>query len=249
MNEDRELEESLAAITAAHFDAGGMACDYAALAASAERVRLDACLAGLAAFDLKRVRIAAQNAFWVNVFNAVVLRDASELALAGSVREVEGFFEGPRLKIGGLAFSLDDIEHGLLRGNVPKFGRLRAPMRHDDPRLVYMPLAFDERIHFAMYSAARSSPAMRVFGAGSLDAQFAQATAEYLRRTVRIEQEGAVVVLPRQFYWYSRDFGGESGALDFALARLDDEAVEQVDRRRGKVKLRYDKFDWNLNRR
>jgi hypothetical protein len=249
MGEDRELEESLAAARAAHFDASGTACDYTALAGSAERGRLDACLAGLESFDLKRVRIAAQNAFWVNVFNAVVLRDASQLALAGSVRDVEGFFERARLKIGGLAYSLDDIEHGLLRGNVPKFGRLRSPMRHDDPRLAYMPLAFDERIHFAMYSAARSSPAMRVFSAGSLDVQFGQATAEYLRRTVRIEQEGAVVVLPRQFYWYSRDFGGESGALDFALARLDDEAVELVDRRGGKVKLHYDKFDWSLNRR
>lgn len=226
-----------------------MACDYAALGASAEHGRLDACLAGLASFDAKRVRIAAQNAFWVNVFNAVVLRDAPELALAGSVREVEGFFDRPRLSIGGLAYSLDDIEHGLLRGNVPKFGRLRSPMRHDDPRLAHMPLAFDERVHFAMYSAARSSPALRVFSAGSLDIQFEQATAEYLRRTVRIEEEGAVVVLPRQFYWYSKDFGGEGGALEFALARLDDAPVELVDHRHGKVKLHYAKFDWSLNRR
>jgi hypothetical protein len=80
MGEDRELEESLAAVRAAHFDASGTACDYTALAGSAERGRLDACLAGLESFDLKRVRIAAQNAFWVNVFNAVVLRDASQLA-------------------------------------------------------------------------------------------------------------------------------------------------------------------------
>jgi len=249
MDKDGELEESLAAVRAAHFDAGGMACDYAALGASAERGRLDACLAGLESFDLKRLRIAAQNAFWVNVFNAVVLRDAAELALAGSVREVEGFFDRPRLSMGGLAYSLDDVEHGLLRGNVHKFGRLRSPMRRDDPRLAHMPVAFDERIHFAMYSAARSSPAMRVFTGGLLDAQFEEATTEYIRRTVRIEREGAVIVLPRQFYWYSTDFGGESGALDFVLARLDDEAVELIDQQHGNVKLHYAKFDWSLNRK
>ena len=247
---DRELEGALAASKAAHFDAGGHACDYAALARSAERDRLSACLAVLAAFDPRRVRIPAQTAFWINVFNAVVVRDAAELARAGSVREVEGFFERVRLKVGGLDYSLDDIEHGLLRGNVPKFGRLRAPMERDDLRLAHMPLAFDERMHFALYSASRSSPPLRVFDAGRLDRQLEEATADYLRRTVRVEQDGAVVFLPRQFYWYAADFDGERGALEFALARLEDEAaIDAVDRRHGRVKLKYLDFDWSLNRR
>ena len=73
------------------------------------------------------------------------------------------------------------------------------------------------------------------------------ATAAYLRRVVRVEQQGALVILPRQFYWYPSDFGGERDALAFALARLDEPAVDLVDRRRGKVKLRYAEFDWRLN--
>jgi len=64
---------------------------------------------------------------------------------------------------------------------------------------------------------------------------------------VRVESEGAVVVLPRQFQWYAADFGGERNALNFALARLDDEAVDLVDRRRGRVKVRYAEFDWRPN--
>lgn len=246
---DGPLEESLQAIRISHFDASATACDYAALAVSRERARLAACLADLESFDFKRVRIPAQTAFWINVFNAVVLRDTPELAHADSVRKVQGFFERPRLKVGGLGYSLDDIEHGLLRGNVPKHGRLRAPMKRDDPRLAHMPLAYDERMHFGMYSASRSSPALRVFAGGQLDVQLEQATAEYLRRHVRVENEGAMVVLPRQFYWYRSDFGGERSALEFALVRLDDELVELVDRRRGRVKIRYTGFDWTLNRR
>lgn len=249
MSKDLELVESLAAVRAAHFEADGLACDFAALGASAERRRLAAGLAELESFDPKNVRIAAQTAFWINLFNAAVLRDAPELSQAASVREVEAFFDRARLKIGGLTYSLDDIEHGVLRGNVPKFGRLRSPMKRDDPRLAYMPLAFDERLHFAIFSATRSSPAMRVYAGGRLDAQFEEATAEYLRRMVRVERNGALVVLPRQFHWYSKDFGGERGALEFVLARLDEEVVEPVDRRRGAVKLHYDKFDWSINRR
>src|SRR5678816_3993219 len=120
-------------------------------------------------------------------------------------------------------------------------------MQRDDPRLAYMPLAYDERMHFAMYSVSRSSPPLNAFGAGRLDAELEDATSGYLRRQVRVESEGAIVVLPRLFQWYADDFGGERSALTFALARLDDEAVDLVDRRRGRVKVRYAEFDWRPN--
>jgi hypothetical protein len=102
-------------------------------------------------------------------------------------------------------------------------------------------------MHFGMFSVARSSPPFNAFGAGRLDAELEDATARYLQRHVRVESEGAVVVLPRQFQWYAADFGGERNALNFALARLDDEAVDLVDRRRGRVKVRYAEFDWRPN--
>jgi hypothetical protein len=247
---DRQLAEALGTAKAAHFDARGAACDYAALAASGERGRLAACLAGFEGFDIRRMHIPAQMAFWINVFNAGVLRDAAELASASSAREVQAFFERPRLRIGAHAYSLDDIEHGLLRGNAAKPGRSRAPMQRGDPRLEYMPILFDERMHFALHSACRSSPPLRVFDGGKLDEQLEEATADYVRRTVRIESQGAVIVLPRLLRWFAQDFGGESGIVEFVVARIDDEAaVEMVDRRLGRVKLQYAEFDWTLNRR
>jgi hypothetical protein len=249
MDPGRELAEAIAAIKAAHFDAEGNACDYAALAASSQRGRLAARLGDLQGIDLKRLRIPAQTAFWINIFNAAVLRDAMELAFAESVREVEAFFERPRISVGGLAYSLDDVQHGLLRGNLAKHGRLRAPMSRDDPRLAFMPLAFDERIHFALFSAARSSPALQAFEAGALEGQLDAAAGAYVRRMVRIEQDGAVVVLPRQFRWYASDFGDAHGIIEFVAAWLEEDAVAAIDRRRGRVKLRYADFDWTLNRK
>jgi hypothetical protein len=251
---DRELGEglaaALAAAKAAHFDAAGAACDYDALAASPERERLAACLAALESIDIRRLHIPAQMAFWINVFNAGVLRDATELESAASARQVQAFFERPRLWIGTHAYSLDDIEHGLLRGNAPKPGRFRAPMARDDPRLVYMPILFDERMHFALHSACRSSPPLAVFEGGQLDRQLEQATRGYLGRTVRIEGEGALLILPRLLRWFAADFGGENGVVEFVMARIDDEAaVEMVDRRRGAVRLHYSEFDWTLNRK
>jgi len=249
MDLDLQLAEAITAVRAAYFDADGTVCDYDALAVSREHGRLAACLADLQPVDPRLVRIASRTAFWLNLFNAAVLRDAAELAMAATLKEAEAFFERPRAKVGGLAYSLDDIQHGLLRGNVAKQGRRHAPMSRDDPRLAHMPLAYDERIHFALYCAARSSPALRVFESGRLERELDQAAGDYLRRSVRVESNGAVLVVPRQFKWYGPDFGGAHGIIEFVAAFLDDDAVEAIDRRRGDVKLRYAPFDWVLNRR
>jgi len=249
MEPDRQLAEAIEAARVAHFDHLGQSCRYPAFAVSRERGRLAAFLANIETLDFKRLRIPAQTSFWINVFNAGVLRDSPELEFAAGPRDVHAFFEQPRLKVGGHTFSLDEVQHGLLRGNVAKHGKMRAPMSREDPRLAFMPIAFDERMHFALYSAARSSPPLRAYDGGDLDKQLEQATVDYLQRTVRVENDGALVVLPRVFDWYAKDFGGDRGALEFALARLDEAVVDSVDRRKGRVKVQYAEYEWELNRR
>lgn len=248
MEPDRELPQALAAV-AVHFDAEGLACDYAALTASRERGHLAVCLAKLESFDPKQVRITALMAFWINVFNAGLLRDAPELEFDTGERGMEAFFARPRLMIFGQSFSLDEIYHGLLRGNVPAHGRLRAPMRRDDPRLAYTPIALDERLHFALFRASRSSPAFRIFEGGKLDLQLEEAATLYIQRMAQVEGDGSVVTVPNLLHWYANDFGGESGVLEFVLRRLDDASAERADRNIGRLKLRYGAFDWTLNRR
>ena len=248
MEPEHKLAQALAA-AAVHFDAQGLACDYRALAASRERGHLAVCLAELETFDPKQVRIAAQMSFWINLSNAGVLRDAPELEFAGDEQEMQTFFERPRLRIFGQPYSLDEIYHGLLRGNAPAHGRLQAPMRRDDPRLAHMPIAFDERLHFALYRGSRSSPAFRVFEGGKLDLQLEQAATEYVQRLARVEHDGATLTAPKLLQWYAEDFGGERGVLEFVVARLDDAALERVERAGGRIRLRYGAFDWTLNRR
>ena len=196
------------------------------------------------------MRIPAQTSFWINVFNAGVLRDSPELEFAAGARDVQAFFEQPRLKIGGHAFSLDDVQHGLLRGNVAKQGRLRAPMSRDDPRLAFMPIAFDERMHFALYTAARSSPALRAFDGGSLDRQLEEATARLpaAHRARRGGRRGGGAAAGCST-GTPRTSAASAARSSSRSAALDDAAVDAVDRRQGRVKLQYAEFDWTLNRR
>jgi hypothetical protein len=249
MTMEQQLVEALDAVRGAHFNAEGTACDYGALGTSRERGRLAACLSALESFDPQSVRLGARTAFWINVFNAGVLRDAPELELAAGERDMVQFFARPRLTVFGHGFSLDDIYHGLLRGNLPAHGHLRVPMERSDPRLAYMPIAYDERVHFAMYTATRSAPALRAFEGGKLDLQLEEAAGLYVRRMTRVERDGAVVVAPRLLQWYAKDFGGENGVLEFVAARLAEELADEIDRNIRSVKLRYSDFDWTLNRR
>lgn len=250
MRPDEDLPKALAAM-AAFFDADGRACDWAALGASRERGRLAISLDALAEFDPAGVRIAGQTAFWINVYNAAVLRDAPELELAleGAKPEVQPYFSRPRLRIHGLEYSLDDIYHGVLRGNAPAPGHMAAPMRRDDARLAHVPIALDERLHFALYRGARSSPAFRVFGGGKLDAQLDEAAGQYIRRETKVEEDGRVIRAPKLVEWFAADFGGKGGALEFVLDRLDEAVFALAEPHMGHHRLRFAEFDWRLARR
>jgi hypothetical protein len=64
-----------------------------------------------------------------------------------------------------------------------------------------------------------------------------------------VEPDGGTVTAPKLMQWYAADFGGERGVLEFVLARLDDAALERVERAGGRIRLRYGAFDWTLERR
>ena len=233
MAAENELAQALEAVRAAHVDERG-ACDFVAMMASREHGHLAATLRALGDFDPRRMRLPAQNAFWLNLHNACVLRDALEL-------HVDGFAERSRIRVAGSSWSLHDIEHGLLRGN----------MKRSDPRLVFMPMVYDERMHFGIYTARRSSPALQVFQPERFEEQLEQAAERYLRGTVEVRDEKFRVklIVPVLFKLYSEDFGQERDVLEFVLARLDEDVAELVDRRDGRVKFKYLDYDPTPNAR
>lgn len=245
MDPERELPQALSAL-AEFFDAEGEACDFTALAASRERGHLAVYLEALADFDPGRIRIAAQTAFWANLYNAAALRDTPELlvSLEAGGGEPAAYCERVRVRLGGLEYSLDDLYHGVLRGNAPAPGKHRAPMHRDDPRLAHVPIALDDRLHFVLWRGARSSPAFRVCEAGRLDQALEDAAARYLRRTVRVNARSRTLEAPRLLRWFAADFGGEAGVLEFVLERLDEETLAPLGPDPGRLRLRYAPFDW-----
>ena len=244
------LKQALEEVCARWYDPAANAFDYRGFAGSREYGPLVVAACGLGAYDCERLAVGKRLPFWLNVYNALVLHAVSARGGAIASRLDKEFFVESGYVVAGREFSLDDIEHGLIRGNAPRFLAMRRQMPKDDARLALAPYVFDERAHFALHSACRSAPRLRVYGRTSAAALLEEAASAYVRDHVRIEKDGALMWLPKIFQWYGQDFGGENGVRAFVIDRLErEEDVEALDRRGGRCDLRYIDFDWSLNQR
>ena len=78
-------------------------------------------------------------------------------------------------------YSLDAIEHGVLRLNARPPYRLRRLLAAGDPRRDAAPSRLDPRVHFALNCGAVSCPPIRAYEADGLDPELEATTRRYIR--------------------------------------------------------------------
>jgi hypothetical protein len=181
-----------------------------------------------------------QLAFLINAYNAWTV----ELILTGypdidSIKDLGSFFRSPWKKrfipLLGETRTLDDIEHGLIRGS----GTYNEP-----------------RIHFAVNCASIGCPALRpeAYVADRLDEQLEEATRNFLSDRTRNRLEGNTLKVSSIFKWYRDDFEqGWRGAttLEQFLAlyaqplNLDERSVNLLVS--GDLDIDFLDYDWKLN--
>ena len=190
-------------------------------------------------------------AFWINLYNVIVIHGVIALGLRDSVKEVWNFFRRVRYQIGEHFFSPEDIEHGILRGNRrPPYSLLRR-FRAGDPRLNFIVEPLDPRIHFTLVCGSSSCPFIDVYTAENLAEELSIAAAAFLNGGgVLIDREGHSVSLSRIFKWYGRDFGfSQVELLRFIALYLNrDEDREFIEKNAKTLKVAYQDYDWRLNR-
>ena len=214
---------------------GGMLADRNRL-----RIYLDQ-IAAVKRGDFDNWQKSEQLAFLINTYNAwtveLVLTEYPDLE---SIRQIGLFpFSAWRrdiVNLFGEQVSLDDVEHGMIRG----WGIYNEP-----------------RIHFAVNCAAIGCPALRAeaYSGQSLELQLEENTKLFMQdRDRNYSSEGRIYV-SRIFDWYREDFEqgwlGVNSVSDF-LVRYANELeligndlsrLEQND-----IRIRYLRYDWNLNR-
>ena len=212
----------LDALLKRHVRAGRV--DYAALA---KRVAvLDQYLEGVAAQDASVLPGNAALAFYLNAYNALVLRQV--LARWPAVKRVvdePGFFDKQTHRVAGRTLTLNALENDVIR---PRF---REP-----------------RIHFALVCAARSCPPLqrRAFVARTVKRVLARLARGFIRSRHGLRKEGEGFVASKLFEWYRKDFEDHAGSLAEYLARA---APQHAQALRAGAAITFGEYDWRLNAR
>jgi hypothetical protein len=170
-----------------------------------------------------------QRAFWINLYNVLVLHAVVQGHHGASPLGRFIFFTRKAWQIGSHWFSLDDIEHGILRSNQRNPFLLFKPFSRQDPR-----------VHFALNCAARSCPPIGVYSSDTLEEQLELASASYLHSEVVIGPK--ILKLPSLLQWYQKDFGGRSG-----VARLISRHFALEEAALTTLQWKYTPYDWSLN--
>jgi hypothetical protein len=188
---------------------------------------------------------SARLAFWINVYNALALHAIVALKIRRSVHEVPLFFSRVSYRVGGFLLSLDDIEHGILRGNRRRpFPPLR-PFGRLDPRGALALGQVDPRIHFALNCGAESCPPVGVYRARAIDQQLDLAAKNFVNQAVTVDGAGRLVC-SKIFRWYRADFEGAGGLVPFLLRYLDEGPVRAAIPVNAAPRLRWTPYHWTL---
>jgi hypothetical protein len=155
---------------------------------------------------------AARKAFWIDVYNAAVLRNQGPDIAAALIRWRH--FRRTVVTVAGQPLSLDGIEHGILRRSSWKLGLgyLGDPLPSRFER-VHRVRRVDPRIHFALNCGAASCPPIAAYRAESIEEQLELATRSYLASEVR--HESGALLVPALLLWFAGDFGGAPGIRRF----------------------------------
>ncbi len=190
-------------------------------------------------------------AFWVNLYNVIVIHGVVELGIRDSVKEVRNIFKRIQYQVGDMFFSPEDIEHGILRGNRRPPLSLFRVFKKSDKRLKFTIEEPDPRVHFALVCASSSCPPIGAYSAEHIDDELTVSGNAFLNGGgITLDKEKKIAVLSRIFKWYAADFGDtHADILKFIVPYLyDDEDRAFLIENAGLMKIDYQDYDWRLNR-
>jgi hypothetical protein len=196
-----------------------------------------------------------QLAFLINVYNAwtveliVSNHQTKKYPNLKSIRDLGSLFSSPWSKefipLFGEILSLDDIEHGLIRGAVDTTVTNIGKSKYNEPR-----------IHFAVNCASIGCPALReeAYTAEMLETQLQQQTVRFLSDESRNFAKGNELNLSSIFKWYRGDFEkgfkGATSLQEFLLLFTNElklSTAQQQTLKTNDMDINFLDYNWDLN--
>lgn len=162
-------------------------------------------------------------AFWLNVYNAytikLVLESYPLKKITAVKRNGKNAWKIPFAKVGGQTYSLDYIEHKILR------------RWHDDPR-----------IHVGLNAGSISGPKFSnfIFTEKNVDIMLEKAMATFINDTSKNKISNNKIEISKVFEWYKEDFTYKTSLIEYinkysAVKASDDAQVTYLE------------YNWTLN--
>ncbi len=164
----------------------------------------------------------AKLAFYLNAYNATVMKAVIERLPLESVMKVDGFFNKVNHKIGGKEMTLDHLENKVVR---PEFK--------------------DARVHFGLVCGAKSCPPLKnkAFTEKNVQSLLEKNTKSFIPSATKVD--GEKVTTSKLFEWFADDFKGAEGSIEKYLAKylpMHKDLLES-----GKAKVGFSEYSWVLN--
>ena len=202
--------------------------DYRAL--SADHATLDAYLDALAAVTPSQLSRDEAHAYWVNLYNAKTLDVILDHYPVESIRRINLggalFKPGPWSKhiltIDGVALTLDDVEHRVVRA-----------------------IFLDPMSHYGLNCASYSCPNLMpdAYTGSNIDALLAESGRQYVNHPRGVEVARGRITASRIYDWYAEDFGGKDALKAHWMKLADPEKAEAI----GAAEIGRFSYDWDLN--
>lgn len=224
--------------------------DYTAMKDSPEYNSYKDIAGELWEYDLNELSsVHEKKAFWINLYNTIVIHGIVELGISSTVWEISHFFRHIAYRIGDFIFSAEEMEHGILRANSRPPHAMLPLLKKNDPRHEFSLDAIDPRIHFALVCGSRSCAPIRYYEADLIDDQLDIAAKNFINSSeVLVLPERNTIFLSQIFHWYERDFGDKRKVFLFLLKYLEeDEKSEFLRKNMDAIQTEYLFYDWNLN--
>jgi hypothetical protein len=199
---------------------------------SADLEKLQTFVDDMAAYDVDSLSGERQLAFWINAYNALVIHEVLERYPIDTVRPSflgipeRSFFIEEKHVVGGLNYSLDQIENDIIR-------KLNEP-----------------RIHFAINCASMSCPKLRseVYTAQRLEEQLNDQAVTFINDPVKNSFDVATnsAKLSKIFDWFKGDFDAVGGVAVYLANFAKGDALLVL--QSPSLSIEYIPYDWSLNR-
>ena len=177
----------------------------------------------------------ARKTFWINIYNAFY-----QILEIREKKTKPNIYTERLITVAGYSFSLDDIEHGILRKYRSKYSMGYLPQFLPSKLIKKLAVStIDHRIHFTLNCGAKSCPPIAFYKYETLGQQLNLATRSFLSNETEIDTLNKILHTSKILQWYKGDFDGKKGILSLLSKILNQDFAG--------YKIQFKDYDWSAH--